>query len=75
MTDARSNRVSRPRSPSSSPGAASTYLLSCVAQYGPTYYGSVGFAVPIGVPFILAVAWYILKAEEDEDDWVEAEGG
>ena len=62
-------------------GSAVTYLLSCVAQYGPTLHGPAGFAIPVGVPLIFAVAVYILKAEgmddeleygeEDEGSWVE----
>ena len=46
--------------------------------YGPTLHGPAGFAVPVGVPLILAVAGYILKAEgaEDEyDDYEEETGG
>ncbi|WP_292492439.1 hypothetical protein [Methanoculleus sp. 10] len=34
--------------------------------YGPTLHGPAGFAVPVGVPLILAVAGYILKTEEDD---------
>lgn len=47
-------------------GGAVAYLLSCVAQYGPTLYGPAGFAVPVGVPLILAVAWYVMMVEDDE---------
>ena len=49
-------------------GGAVAYLLSCVAQYGPTLYGPAGFAVPVGVPLILAVAWYIAKVGDDGDE-------
>jgi len=56
-------------------GGAVAYLLSCVAQYGPTLYGPAGFAVPVGVPLILAVAVYILKAEEDDELEDEEEEG
>jgi len=48
-------------------GAGVAYLLSCIAQYGPTLYGPAGFAVPVGVPLILAVAWYIVRVEEDDE--------
>ncbi|NLE26566.1 MAG: hypothetical protein GX625_14720 [Clostridiaceae bacterium] len=34
--------------------------------YGLTLHGPAGFAVPVGVPLILAVAGYILKTEEDD---------
>ena len=47
-------------------GGAAAYLLSCIAQYGPTLHGPAGFTVPVGVPLILAVAGYILKVEEDD---------
>lgn len=49
-------------------GGAVAYLLSCVAQYGPTLHGPAGFAVPVGVPLILAVAWYIAKVGDDGDE-------
>lgn len=48
-------------------GGAAAYLLSCVAQYGPTLYGPAGFAVPVGVPLLLGVAGYILTVEEDDE--------
>ncbi|KDE54470.1 hypothetical protein [Methanoculleus sp. MH98A] len=48
-------------------GGAAAYLLSCVAQYGPTLHGPAGFAVPVGVPLILAVAGYIMTVEEDDE--------
>ncbi len=54
-------------------GGAVAYLLSCVAQYGPTFHGPAGFAVPVGVPLILAVAVYILKTEDDEPGYEEGE--
>ncbi|WP_054847862.1 hypothetical protein [Methanoculleus chikugoensis] len=57
-------------------GGAVAYLLSCVAQYGLTLYGPAGFAVPVGVPLILAVAGYIMTAEEDDKlEEEEEEGG
>lgn len=48
-------------------GGAVAYLLSCIAQYGPGLHGPAGFAVPIGVPLILAVAGYVMTAEEDDE--------
>ena len=56
-------------------GGAVAYLLSCVAQYGPTLHGPAGFAVPVGVPLILGVAGYIMTAEEDEELEDEEEEG
>ena len=49
-------------------GGAAAYLLSCVAQYGPTLHGPAGLSVPVGVPLILAVAWYIAKVGDDGDE-------
>ena len=56
-------------------GGAVAYLLSCVAQYGPTLHGPAGFAVPVGVPLILAVAGYIMTVEEDDELENEGEEG
>ncbi|KLK88023.1 hypothetical protein SZ63_08240 [Methanoculleus sediminis] len=53
--------------------AAAAYLLSCVAQYGPTLYGPAGFAVPVGVPLLLGVAGYIMTVEEDDEPGYEEE--
>jgi len=54
-------------------GGAAAYLLSCVTQYGPLLHGPSGFAVPIGVPLILAVAWYVMKVEDDDESGYEGE--
>ena len=54
-------------------GGAVAYLLSCVAQYGPTFHGPAGFAVPVGVPLILAVAWYVMKVGDDDEPGYEEE--
>lgn len=64
-------------------GGAVAYLLSCIAQYGPTFHGPAGLSIPVGVPLIFAIAVYILKAEDDEPeyeeegegDWEETEEG
>ena len=66
-------------------GAGGAYLASCFAQYGLALHGPAGFSIPVGVPLIVAIAVYILKAEgmddesdyeeADEDDWEEAEEG
>ena len=64
-------------------GGAGAYLLSCIAQYGPTFHGPAGLSIPVGVPLIFAIAVYILKAEDDEPeyeeegegDWEETEEG
>lgn len=66
-------------------GAGGAYLLSCILQYGPLLHGPAGLSFPVGVPLILAIAVYIVKAEgmddeqeygeEGEDDWEEIEEG
>lgn len=52
-------------------GAGGAYLLSCLTQFGPLLHGPAGLSIPVGVPLILAVAVYILKAEDDEDEYDE----
>ena len=54
-------------------GGAVAYLLSCVAQYGPTLHGPAGFAIPVGVPLILAVAGYVMTVEDDDESGYEEE--
>ncbi len=49
-------------------GGAAAYLLSCILQYGPLFHGPAGLSVPVGVPLILAVAWYIAKVGDDGDE-------
>ncbi|CCJ35948.1 hypothetical protein BN140_1025 [Methanoculleus bourgensis MS2] len=66
-------------------GGAVAYLASCIAQYGTTLHGPAGLSIPVGVPLIFAIAFYIMKAEgmddepeyeeEGEDDWEETKGG
>ncbi len=48
-------------------GAGVAYLLSCIAQYGPTLHGPSGFCVPVGVPLIGVIAVYMLMVEDDLD--------
>ena len=50
------------------------YLLAMIAQYGPTLSSSGGFAIPVGVPVLLAAGWLIWSgmlfpnsAEDDEN--------
>ncbi|HOI13158.1 MAG TPA: hypothetical protein PLG75_04835 [Methanoculleus sp.] len=45
-------------------GAGGAYLAACFAQYGFALHGPAGLAIPIGVPLILAIAVYTLKAED-----------
>jgi len=62
--------------------AASGVLMvaSCVAQYGPFFSGPAGFAVPIGVPLVFAVAWALSAGEwpgdvEEADEEEEEDPG
>ncbi|WFN35519.1 hypothetical protein L1S32_05290 [Methanogenium sp. S4BF] len=40
-------------------GAGLLYLVALIAQYGPTFSSSGGFAVPVGVPVIAAAGWLV----------------
>lgn len=40
-------------------GAGALYLLALIVQYGPTFSSSGGFAIPVGVPVILAAGWLV----------------
>jgi hypothetical protein len=40
-------------------GAGMWYLLALIAQYGPTFSSSGGFAVPVGVPVLFAAGWLV----------------
>lgn len=40
-------------------GAGLLYLLALIAQYGPTFSSSGGFAVPVGVPVLVAAGWLV----------------
>jgi len=51
-------------------GAAS--LLSCTAQYGPFFHGPAGWCVPVGLPLIFGIAWFVWQGEEEEE--VEEDG-
>jgi len=34
-------------------------LLSCTAQYGPLFHGPAGWCVPVGLPLIFGIAWFV----------------
>ena len=40
-------------------GAGVLYLLALIAQYGPTFSSSGGFAVPVGIPVFFVVGWLV----------------
>ena len=40
-------------------GAGFLYLVALVVQYGPTFLSSGGFAIPVGVPVIVAAGWLV----------------
>jgi len=45
-------------------GAAS--LLYCTAQYGPFFHGPAGCCVPVGLPLIFGIAWFVWRSEDEE---------
>lgn len=49
-------------------GAGAAFLASCVAQYGPLFHGPAGFCVPVGVPLVFAVAWFVWRGEEEDGE-------
>jgi len=49
-------------------GAGAAFLASCVAQYGPLFHGPAGCCVPVGVPLVFAVAWFVWQGEEGEEE-------
>jgi len=48
-------------------GAGASFLLSCVAQYGPFFHGPAGCCVPVGLPLIFGIAWFMWRGEEEEE--------
>jgi len=39
-----------------------------VAHYGPLFHGAAGVCVPVGVPLVFAVAWFVWQGEEGEEE-------
>jgi len=48
-------------------GAGASFLLSCTAQYGPFFHGPAGCCVPVGLPLIFVIAWFVWQGEEEEE--------
>jgi len=48
-------------------GSAACMLIATMVYYGPAFSGATGFAVPVGVPLFLAVAWLLCVQKEEED--------
>ena len=40
-------------------GAGMFYLVALIAQYGPSFSSSGGFAIPVGVPLLLVAGWLV----------------
>ena len=40
-------------------GAGLLYLVALIAQYGPSFSSSGGFAIPVGVPVLLVAGWLV----------------
>jgi len=39
-------------------------LASLVQQYGPLLHGPAGFAIPVGLPLVFVVGWWVYRYEE-----------
>ncbi len=44
------------------------FLASCIAQYGFLLNGPAGFAVPIGVPLVWVVGWWVYRGGWGEEE-------
>lgn len=42
------------------------FIASCMVQYGPFLSGPAGFSVPVGIPLVWAVGWWIFSQEKPE---------
>jgi len=40
-------------------GAGLLYLVALIAQYGPSFSSSGGFAIPVGIPVLLLAGWLV----------------
>lgn len=47
--------------------AACLIVASLMLQYGPTFHGMSGFAIPIGVPLVLYSGWWLFTADESRE--------
>lgn len=41
-------------------------LASLILQYGPLFHGPAGFAIPIGLPLVFAVGWWLFRCQPDD---------
>jgi len=48
-------------------GSAACMLIATMIYYGPAFCGATGFAVPVGIPLLFAVAWLLWVKKENED--------
>lgn len=39
-------------------------LASLIQQYGPLFHGPAGFAIPVGLPLVFVVGWWVYRYEE-----------
>ena len=49
-------------------------LASLIQQYGPLFHGPAGIAIPIGLPLVFAVGWWMYRYEEPVDATLMDEG-
>ncbi|WP_062400002.1 hypothetical protein [Methanogenium cariaci] len=40
-------------------GSGILYLVALIAQYGPSFSSSGGFAIPVGVPVLVVAGWLV----------------
>lgn len=50
-------------------------VASLVQQYGPSFHGPAGIAIPIGLPLVFAVGWWVYRYREPVDASPVDEGG
>jgi hypothetical protein len=50
-------------------------LASLIQQYGPFFHGPAGIAIPIGLPLVFVVGWWVYRYEEPVDVSPVDEGG
>jgi len=44
------------------------YIVSCMAQYGPTFSGAAGFCIPLGIPIVWIVGFLIHSASREHQE-------
>jgi len=50
-------------------------VASLMQQYGPLFYGPAGLAIPVGLPLVFVVGWWVYRYEEPVDSVIVDEAG